>query len=84
MLFIAISTFILIFIGKPVSLMIVAGTVNGFILPITLSVMLIATRRKDIVGDYLHPKVLYYLGWVVVLITAYIAVISVHSIFKLF
>ena len=46
--------------------------------------MLIATRRKDIVGDYLHPKVLYYLGWVVVLITAYIAVISVHSIFKLF
>ena len=83
-LFIAISTFILIFIGKPVSLMIVAGTVNGFILPITLSVMLIATRRKDIVGDYLHPKVLYYLGWVVVLITAYIAVISVHSIFKLF
>ncbi|WP_041968365.1 NRAMP family divalent metal transporter, partial [Clostridioides difficile] len=53
--FIAISTLIMAFIGKPATLLILAGALNGLILPITLGIMLIASKRKDIVGDYKHP-----------------------------
>ena len=74
MAFIFISTCILIFIGKPASLLILAGSVNGLILPVTLAVMLFATHKSEIVGAYKHNKLLYYTGWIVVLVTAYIGV----------
>ena len=83
MLFIAVSTCILIFIGKPAALLILAGSINGLILPITLAVMLIATRKTNIVGTYQHPTLLYYAGWCVVLITAYIGITSLEGITKL-
>ena len=83
MIFIFVSTCILIFMGHPAKLLILAGSLNGLILPVTLAVMLIATTKKHIVGDYKHSKVLFYLGWVVVIITAYIGVISLHGIMKL-
>ena len=35
-LFIVVSTIIFLFLGKPVTLLIVAGALNGLILPITL------------------------------------------------
>ena len=83
MAFIFISTCILIFIGKPASLLILAGSVNGLILPITLAVMLFATHKSEIVGAYKHNKVLYYTGWIVVLVTSYIGVTSLKGIAKL-
>ncbi|TRA73922.1 NRAMP family divalent metal transporter, partial [Clostridioides difficile] len=69
--FIAISTLIMAFIGKPATLLILAGALNGLILPITLGIMLIASKRKDIVGDYKHPTWLLIFGLIVVLISAY-------------
>ena len=83
MAFIFVSTCILIFIGKPATLLIVAGSVNGLILPITLAVMLLATRKTNIVGDYKHNPILFYTGWIVVLVTAYIGVTSLQGIAKL-
>ena len=83
MAFIFVSTCILIFIGKPATLLIVAGSVNGLILPVTLAVMLLATRKTNIVGDYKHNSVLFYTGWIVVLVTAYIGVTSLQGIAKL-
>ena len=83
MAFIFISTCILIFIGKPVSLLILAGSVNGLILPVTLAVMLVATHKSEIVGAYKHNKLLYYTGWIVVLVTSYIGVTSLKGIAKL-
>ena len=83
MAFIFVSTCILIFIGKPATLLIVAGSVNGLILPVTLAVMLLATRKTNIVGDYKHNPVLFYTGWIVVLVTAYIGVTSLQGIAKL-
>ena len=83
MAFIFISTCILIFIGKPVSLLILAGSVNGLILPVTLAVMLVATHKSEIVGTYKHNKLLYYTGWIVVLVTSYIGVTSLKGIAKL-
>lgn len=40
------------------------------ILPVTLAVMLFATHKSEIVGAYKHNKLLYYTGWIVVLVTA--------------
>ena len=83
MIFIFISTCTLIFIGKPAMLLIVAGSVNGLILPVTLAVILLATRKTDIVGDYQHNKALYYMGWLVVLVTSYMGITSLKGIAKL-
>ena len=78
-----VSTCILIFLGKPATLLVLAGSLNGLILPITLAVMLIATTKKRIVGEYKHPKILLYLGWIVVIVSAYIGVTSLGGIMKL-
>ncbi len=64
--FIIISTLIFVLIGRPVMLLILAGTFNGFILPIGLALVLIASGKKDIVGDYDHPIWLRAVGWIVV------------------
>ncbi|WP_051241197.1 NRAMP family divalent metal transporter [Vibrio litoralis] len=77
--FIATSSLIFCFIGKPVILLIVAGAVNGFILPVTLGIMLIASRKKAIVGDdYHHPVWLSVFGW---LITAMMALMSIYTLY---
>lgn len=82
--FIAISTLIMAFIGKPATLLILAGALNGLILPITLGIMLIASKRKDIVGDYKHPTWLLIFGVIVVLISAYTGITSLSSLGTLF
>ncbi|EQF25678.1 natural resistance-associated macrophage family protein [Clostridioides difficile CD160] len=82
--FIAISTLIMAFIGKPATLLILAGSLNGLILPITLGIMLIASKRKDIVGDYKHPTWLLIFGIIVVLISAYTGITSLSSLGTLF
>ncbi|HBG5346174.1 TPA: divalent metal cation transporter [Clostridioides difficile] len=82
--FIAISTLIMAFIGKPATLLILAGALNGLILPITLGIMLIASKRKDIVGDYKHPTWLLIFGLIVVLISAYTGITSLSSLGTLF
>lgn len=82
--FIAISTLIMAFIGKPATLLILAGALNGLILPITLGIMLIASKRKDIVGDYKHPTWLLIFGLIVVLISAYAGITSLSSLSTLF
>jgi len=66
--FILLSTGIFLTVGRPVQLLILAGSLNGLILPITLGVILIAAARPTIVGAYRHPKWLLYSGYVVVLL----------------
>lgn len=83
MAFIFVSTILFLFFGKPATLLILAGALNGLILPITLAVMLVATKKQSIVGDYKHPATLYYLGWIVVAATAYMGVTSLSAISKL-
>lgn len=65
-LFIITSTIIFLFLGNPVALLIVAGAVNGLILPIALTLILIAANKKKIVGDYHHPLWMQIAGWLVV------------------
>jgi Mn2+/Fe2+ NRAMP family transporter len=62
--FIAISLGIFLTVGRPVRLLIVAGSLNGLILPVTLGVVLLAARRRDLMGAYRHPASLQAAGWV--------------------
>lgn len=73
--FIAVSTLIMLIMGSPATLLILAGAFNGLILPITLGICLIAAHNKKIVGEtYKHPAILTILGVVVVAISAYLGV----------
>ena len=61
-------------IGQPATLLVLAGALNGLILPITLGVCLVASKKKTIMGeDYHHPTWLLILGIIVVIISAYLA-----------
>lgn len=78
--FIAVSTLIMIAIGQPATLLVLAGAVNGLILPITLGICLIASQKKSIMGEnYKHPTVLLLLGIVVVIISAYLGITTFMS-----
>ena len=83
--FIAFSTLMMVIVGNAAQLLIVAGAFNGLILPITLGVMLIASRSKRIVGEnYNHPIWMIIPGIVVVAIALYSGVQSVPNIVNLF
>lgn len=83
--FITISAIIMTFLGQPATLLVIAGSVNGLILPITLLTILLASRRKDIVGeDYKHPVALVVLGILVVLLTGYSGIKAVPNILTIF
>ncbi len=83
--FIIISTIIMAIAGNPATLLILAGSLNGLILPVTLGICLIASQKKSIMGEnYRHPKILLILGIIVVIITAYLGVVSLGSLAKLF
>ena len=71
--FILISTIIFVSVGKPVHLLIIAGAVNGFILPISLTVMLIAAYRPAIVGVYKQPIILTLIGATIVVLMAFMS-----------
>ncbi len=78
--FIAVSTIIMVAIGKPALLLVLAGALNGLILPITLGICLIASKNKKIMGeDYNHPSILLILGIIVVLISAYLGITTFMS-----
>lgn len=72
--FILFSTIVFVFIGEAATLLVLAGAVNGLILPLTLGPMLFAAHNKKIVGDYKHPLWLTVFGAIVVILTAYLGV----------
>lgn len=75
--FILFSTLIFLFVGQPVRLLVLAGAVNGFILPIALAVILVASGRQKAVGDYRHPAWLQWIGWLVVVAMGYMGVVGI-------
>ncbi len=66
--FITFSTLVFFIVGQPVKVLVLAGTINGFILPVGLSLILIASRQAKVVGDYKHSLWLQITGWLVVLV----------------
>lgn len=83
--FITLSTIIMAIAGSPAKLLVLAGSLNGLILPITLGICLIASQKKSIMGkDYKHPLWLLVLGIIVVIITAYLGIAALGGLSKLF
>lgn len=77
--FIVISTGVFALTGQPVKVLVLAGALNGLILPIALGVMLIASYQKRIVGDYQQPIWMTFLGGIVV---AAMSVMGIYTLIK--
>lgn len=84
--FILVSTAVFVTVGQPVRLLILAGALNGLILPLTLGVMLVAAYKSRIVGqEYRHPPLLTLFGALVVLVMALLGAYTlVQQLPKLF
>lgn len=83
-LFILLSTTIFVAVGNPVKLLVLAGMVNGLILPVALAVILLAARKTSLVQQYKHPLILQVFGWLVVAVMTYMGYVTItQSIAKL-
>jgi Mn2+/Fe2+ NRAMP family transporter len=66
--FIVSSTMVFVAVGQPIKLLVLVGALNALILPASLAAMLLASRRRDLMGDYRHPAGLAIGGIVVVIV----------------
>lgn len=73
-LFIIISTIIFAVVGRPVQVLVIVGTLNGFILPVALGLMLLAVRKRSLMKGYKHPVWMQVAGWGVVGVMTWLAV----------
>ena len=82
---IIVSTILMAYVGRPAKLLVVSGVFNGMILPVILAIMLLVSRNRSIMGkDYKHPLYLTTLGWLVVLMTGYVALRAVPNLITIF
>lgn len=65
--FIVVSTIVFLVVGRPVKILVAVGALNALILPLSLGAMLVAARKRSIVGEYRHPLWLIAAGVVVAL-----------------
>ena len=75
--FIILSTSIFVAVGKPKELLLMAGLLNGFILPFALAIMLIASRKLPVLKQYKYPLWIELSGWVVVVLMGSMSVFAV-------
>jgi Mn2+/Fe2+ NRAMP family transporter len=80
--FVLIALIVFITYGKPVKTLVIVGALNGFILPIALGLILLASSKKNIVGEYVHPTALKIIGWIALAATLYLSIKSVSGLFK--
>jgi len=78
--FILFSTVIFLIVGQPVKILLLAGAVNGLILPFALSIILLAAYKKNITGHYRHPYWMAVAGWIVVTAMAYMGIKAITAI----
>ena len=78
-IFILISTFIFIEIGRPVTLLVFAGALNGITLPLALVVILLIARKSSLLNGYRHPLFLQVIGWIVVAVMSWMAVLAIKE-----
>ena len=79
--FIVVSAAVFITIGRPAQILVWAGTINGFILPIGLGLVLVAARKKSVVGEYRHPVWLTVTGAAVVVAMLGFSVVTLIGAF---
>jgi Mn2+/Fe2+ NRAMP family transporter len=83
--FIALGVVLFLALGKaPVTLLVLAGALNGLILPVGLGVLLwAAARRTDLLNGYRYPRWLLGIGIAVWLLTVYLGWESLGGISEL-
>jgi Mn2+/Fe2+ NRAMP family transporter len=67
------STAVFVVVGKPVQVLVIAGALNGLILPVSLAVILIAAGKTRLTGAYKHPTWMKVAGWIVVIIMSWLS-----------
>ena len=75
--FVLIALLGFLLVGKPVNILVVVGALNGFILPIALTLVLLGSMNKNIIGEYKHPKWLIGFGIIVILATLYLSIATI-------
>jgi Mn2+/Fe2+ NRAMP family transporter len=68
--FIALSAALFLIVGRPVAVLVLVGALNALVLPLGLCVALLAARRTETVGSYVHPPWMTWAGWGVALAMA--------------
>jgi len=81
--FVGAALFFYLFLGRPIPLLVLAGGLNGLILPVTLGVVLLASRRRDLMGEYRHPAVLQAVGWLAWLVSVLAGAFALLEISRL-
>jgi Mn2+/Fe2+ NRAMP family transporter len=75
--FIVLSLMIFVTVGNPVKLLVTVGAINGFILPIALSIMLWSAYQLKNGVTYKHPIWLTIFGVLVVVATGAMSVVAI-------
>jgi Mn2+/Fe2+ NRAMP family transporter len=81
--FVAAALALYLLLGRPVRLLIAAGALNALILPVTLGVVLVASRRRDLMGTYRHPAWLTAAGALAWLVSLAAGAFSLKELAKL-
>ena len=79
-IFIIITTIVFVSIGKPKELLIAAGLVNGFILPIAIAIILIAATKSTLMKGYKHPVWMQAAGWIVVIAMGWMVYVTIGEL----
>jgi Mn2+/Fe2+ NRAMP family transporter len=78
--FVGVSLLGFLLLGRPVQLLVLAGALNGMVLPATLLATLLAARRPDLLDGYRHPGPLAAAGWVALAAATAAAVLSLAEL----
>lgn len=81
--FIVLTTCVFVLLGKPTELLLFAGAINGLILPVALSIMLIAATKNRIMKEYRHPLWMQLAGWIVVAIMSWMGYVIIDETLRL-
>ncbi|HSK13592.1 MAG TPA: hypothetical protein VK907_10280, partial [Phnomibacter sp.] len=79
--FILVSTITFLFLSSPTKLLVIAGTINGLVLPVALASILLALGLLLRSKAYHHPRWLTLSGWAAVFI---LGAMSVRAVFLYF
>ncbi|KAA6440458.1 divalent metal cation transporter [Dyadobacter flavalbus] len=77
--FILVSTIIFLAVGRPVKVLVFVGTLNGFVLPVALAILLLISRKSRLMGTYRHSAFLQVAGWLMVLIMSGLAIKAIFE-----
>lgn len=80
--FIILSTSIFVWVGRPKQLLILAGAVNGLILPIALAIILVAATQSKLMKGYRHPLWMQLCGWLVVVVMSWMGYQTIVDTFQ--